>query len=241
MFKKNGKPLYLQLKSKLLKDIKENYKTGDLIPSEIRIEKEYKVSRITVRKALDELVHENILIKKQGKGTFVKEQKILYDANSIGSLTQRLSKDNHVLKTQKIEFEIIENEHYVKDLLKCDILLCIKRTRLLDGIPFALMRNYLDYTAVPLLEKKFNIESLYTFLKDEYKIEFYNAQETVEAKNATLEEAEELLIKQRDALLSLHRLSFDKYNKELEYSEVLIKANMYKHKIILSNDKMSNI
>ncbi|NQY20646.1 MAG: GntR family transcriptional regulator [Campylobacteraceae bacterium] len=241
MFKKNGKPLYLQLKSKLLKDIKENYKTGDLIPAEIRIEKEYKVSRITVRKALDELVHENILIKKQGKGTFVKEQKILYDANSIGSLTQRLSKDNHVLKTQKIEFEIIENEHYVKDLLKCDILLCIKRTRLLDGIPFALMTNYLDYTSVPLLEKNFNIESLYTFLKDEYRIEFYNAQETVEAKNATQEESEELLINERDALLSLHRLSFDKYNKELEYSEVLIKADMYKHKIILSNDKMSNI
>ncbi len=103
------------------------------------------------------------------------------------------------------------------------------------------MLNYLDINKVPNLEKNFNIESLYTFLKNEYNIEFYNAKETVEAKNATCNEANKLEIQQRDALLSLHRLSFDKYNNPVEYSDILIKANMYKHKIILSNDKISNI
>jgi DNA-binding GntR family transcriptional regulator len=241
LFKKNGIPLYVQLKDKLLKDIKLNYKAGDLIPAEIKIEKEYEVSRITVRKAIEELVHENVLEKKQGKGTFVKEQKILYDANSIGSLTQRLSKQNDVVKTKSKEFEVIEGEHYVKDLLQCDKLLCIKRTRLLNDVPFALMLNYLDLTRVPNIEESFNIESLYTFLKDKYHIEFYNAKETVEAKNATKEESKSLNINERDALLSLHRLSFDKFNNPVEYSDLLIKADMYKHIIILSNDKVSNI
>lgn len=241
MFKKNGIPLYVQLKDKLLKDIKLNYKAGELIPAEIKIEKEYEVSRITVRKAIEELVHENVLEKKQGKGTFVKEQKILYDANSIGSLTQRLSKQNDVVKTKSIEFEIIDGEHYVKDLLQCDQLLCIKRTRLLNDTPFALMLNYLDLTRVPNIKESFNIESLYTFLKDKYHIEFYNAKETVEAKNATKEESKSLGINERDALLSLHRLSFDKFNNPVEYSDLVIKADMYKHIIILSNDKVSNI
>lgn len=241
MFNKNGIPLYVQLKNKLKKDIEQNYKAGDLIPSELKIEKEYEVSRITVRKAIELLQRENILERKQGCGTFVKEQKVLYDANSIGSLTQRLNKQNHELTTKSIQFEIIEGEHYVKDLLKCETLICVKRFRELNGIPFALMLNYLDYERVSNLEKKFNIESLYTFLKQEYSIEFYNAEETVEAKNATKEEAKKLGIKQRDALLSLHRLSFDKNNIPVEYSDIVIKANMYKHKILLFNDKLSNI
>ena len=240
MFAKNGIPLYVQLKKKLLKDIQANYKAGDLFSPEIKIEKEYEVSRITVRKAIELLERDNILEKKQGSGTFIKEQKILYDANSIGSLTQRLNKQNHKLTTKSIEFIVIKKEHYVKELLKCDTLLCIKRFREMDGIPFALMLNYLDFDKVPNLKKKFNIESLYTFLKDEYNIEFYNAQETVEAKDSTKEEAEKLGIKEGSPLLSLHRLSFDKENNPVEYSDILIKANMYKHQITLSNDKISN-
>ena len=241
MLGKKGVPLYIQLKDKLLKDIKENYKAGDLIPAEVKIEKQYEVSRITVRKAIEELEKANIVLKKQGRGTFVKEQKVLYDANSIGSLTQRLSKQNHQLKTKSIEFEIIEEEHYVKELLNCETLLCIKRFRVLDGVPFALMLNYLDVKKVPNLQEKYNIESLYTFLKEEYSIEFYNAEETVEAKDATKQEAKKLGIKENASLLSLHRLSFDKDNNPVEYSDIVIKANMYKHKIILSNDKMSNM
>ncbi|WP_375723072.1 GntR family transcriptional regulator [Arcobacter sp. KX21116] len=240
MFSKNGIPLYVQLKNKLLKDIQANYKAGDLFSPEIKLEKEYEVSRITVRKAIELLERDNILERKQGSGTFIKEQKILYDANSIGSLTQRLNKQNHKLTTKSIEFLVIKKEHYVKELLKCDTLLCIKRFREMDGIPFALMLNYLDFDKVPNLKKKFNIESLYTFLKDEYNIEFYNAQETVEAKDSTKEEAEKLGIKEGSSLLSLHRLSFDKENNPVEYSDILIKANMYKHQITLSNDKISN-
>lgn len=240
MFSKNGIPLYVQLKNQLQKQIKENYKAGDIISTESQLEKQFEVSRITVRKAIEQLERDGILEKKQGLGTFVKEQKILYDANSIGSLTQRLAKQDYKLQTKSLEYEIISGEHYVKDLLKCDTLLCIKRFRTLDDVPFALMLNYLDVQKVPNLEKFFNIESLYTYLKDEYHIEFYNAEETVEAKNATLEESKQLKIKKGSALLSLHRLSFDKSNNPVEYSDIVIKANMYKHKIILSNDKMSN-
>jgi GntR family transcriptional regulator len=165
LFSKNGIPLYLQLKEKLLKDIKENYKTNELIPPEGKLEEQYEVSRITVRKAIEELEREGIVIKKQGKGTFVKEQKILYDANSIGSLTQRLAKQKRALTTQSISFEIIEDEHFVKDLLQCDTLLCIRRTRLLENVPFALMINYFDVNTVPDIDKKLNLESLYSFFK----------------------------------------------------------------------------
>jgi DNA-binding GntR family transcriptional regulator len=219
LFAKNGIPLYIQLKEKLLEDIKLNYKVNDIIPAEGKLEKKYEVSRITVRKAIEELEKDNIVVKKQGKGTFVQEQKILYDANSIGSLTQRLSKQKHLLTTKSISFEIIEKEeeHFVKDMLNCDKLLCIRRTRLLDEVPFTLMINYFDVNTVPDIDKKLNLESLYAFLKEEYNIEFYNAEEIVEAKAADASEAEKLNIKEGSPLLSLKRLSFDKNNYPIEY------------------------
>ncbi|WP_122892964.1 GntR family transcriptional regulator [Arcobacter peruensis] len=243
MFAKNGIPLYLQLKEKILEDIKLNYKVNDIIPTEGKLEEKYKLSRITVRKAIEELEKDNIVIKKQGKGTFVKEQKILYDANSIGSLTQRLSKQKHLLTTKSISFEIIEEreEHFVKDMLSCKKLLCIKRTRLLDEVPFALMFNYFDVNTVPDIDKKMNLESLYAFLKKEYNIEFHNAEEIVEAMIANDDDAKKLNIEKGSPLLSLKRLSYNQKNEPIEYSNLIIRGDMYKHKIILSNDKLSNI
>lgn len=240
MFNKKGIPLYIQLKELLQKDIEKNYEPGDIIPAEPKLEEIYNVSRITIRKAIEELERENIVKKKQGRGTFVLEQKILYDASSIGSLTQRLSKQNQKLETKSIEFEIIKEEHYVKDLLKCDKILAIKRLRTLNGKPLALMVNYLDFEKVPNLEKRFNIESLYTFLKEEYGINFYNAQETVEAKAPTKDEKKKLEIKDYTPLLSLNRLSFDKDNNPLEFSNVRVRADMYKHKITIFEDKITN-
>jgi DNA-binding GntR family transcriptional regulator len=240
LFNKKGIPLYIQLKEMLQEDIKKNYEPGDIIPAEPKLEEIYNVSRITIRKAIEELERENIVKKKQGKGTFVQEQKILYDASSIGSLTQRLSKQNQSLETKSIEFEIIEGEHFVKELLKSEKILAIKRVRTLNKKPLALMVNYLDFEKVPNLKKRFNIESLYTFLKEEYGINFYNAQETIEAKAPSKEEKKDLNIIDDTPLLSLNRLSFDRDNNPLEFSNVKVRADMYKHKINIFEDTISN-
>jgi DNA-binding GntR family transcriptional regulator len=162
------------------------------------------------------------------------EQKILYDANIIGSLTQRLEAQKHQLKTKSIEYITITEAHHVKELLDCDTLLCIKRFRILDGIPFALMLNYIDARKVPNLQEKFDMESLYTLYKEQYNISFYHAEETVEAKSATKEQARKLQIAENTPLLCLQRLSYDKQNRPTEYSDIVIKADMYKHKIVLT-------
>ena len=234
MFIKNGIPLYYQLKEYLLKTIEESYKPGDLLPSEGEIEKQYGVSRITVRKAIEELAREGIVVKKQGKGTYVMEQKVLYDANTIGSLTQRLIQEDRHLETQSIEYILLTDAHHVKDILQCQELLCIKRFRLLDGQPFAIMHNYIAVDRVPDIEERFGIESLYTFYREAYGITFAQAEETVEARAATEEQARLLEIEPNAPLLSLQRLSFDAKGKPIEFSDLLIKANMYRHKIRLT-------
>lgn len=70
-------PLFKQLKNDLLEQIKKGiYISGQQIPTETELSELYHVSRITIRRAITELCNEGVLIKKQGKGTFVKERKI---------------------------------------------------------------------------------------------------------------------------------------------------------------------
>lgn len=76
MLDRNSKtPLYQQLKITLLKYIEENLNEGDSLPIESEIEKMYGVSRITVRKTIEDLEKDGIVMKHQGRGTFVQSKK----------------------------------------------------------------------------------------------------------------------------------------------------------------------
>ncbi|MGQ9725001.1 MAG: GntR family transcriptional regulator, partial [Tepidimonas sp.] len=75
-------PLYQQIKALILQSLQAGeWKPGDLIPSEVELAARFKVSQGTVRKAIDELAADNLLVRRQGKGTFVAthaEQRIQY-------------------------------------------------------------------------------------------------------------------------------------------------------------------
>ena len=84
MKKINGTPLYY----KIIEDIKHQiitgkYKTGDKLPSEMWLMDHYKVSRVTVRKALKMLVEDNYLLDKSRKGKFIASRFLDYADNSL--------------------------------------------------------------------------------------------------------------------------------------------------------------
>src|SRR6478609_1583004 len=65
-------PLYQQIKALILQNLKAGeWKPGEPIPSEMDLAARFRVSQGTVRKAIDELAAENLLVRRQGKGTFV--------------------------------------------------------------------------------------------------------------------------------------------------------------------------
>ena len=75
-------PLYQQIKGLLLQSLQSGeWKPGESIPSEMDLAARFRVSQGTVRKAIDELASENLLVRRQGKGTFVAthaEQQVQY-------------------------------------------------------------------------------------------------------------------------------------------------------------------
>src|SRR5215469_9979822 len=65
-------PLYQQIKGLILQSLQQGeWKPGEVIPSEFDLAARYKVSQGTVRKAIDELAADNLLVRRQGRGTFV--------------------------------------------------------------------------------------------------------------------------------------------------------------------------
>lgn len=76
--KANPMPLYLQLKNQIKKQIRTGLlRAGDKLPSEAQLQKEYGMSRVTVRNAMEELAGEGYIIKVQGKGSFVANSDML--------------------------------------------------------------------------------------------------------------------------------------------------------------------
>ena len=87
--KMNSTPLYLQLKNKIKREIRTGIlKPGDKIPSEAQLQKEYGMSRVTVRNAMEELTVEGYIIKVQGKGSFVAQSDMLRLPIGVTSFTE---------------------------------------------------------------------------------------------------------------------------------------------------------
>lgn len=106
-----NQPLYIQLKNTIKEAIVSgNLKSGDKIPSEVMLQKTYNVSRVTVRKAVEELVQENYLIKLQGKGTYVSQVLEFEERKSISSFTELCKMQGKATIAKVLRAELVRGQ-----------------------------------------------------------------------------------------------------------------------------------
>src|SRR5690606_36647664 len=99
-------PLYYQLKEILQEMIdNEELKPGDALPSERELCEILGISRMTVRKAVMDLVNEGIVYREQGKGTFVAKPKSKHLLNKLQGFTEEMEEKGLKVKTQILSFE----------------------------------------------------------------------------------------------------------------------------------------
>lgn len=142
-------PLYFQLKEALRKRIAaKEWKPGRRIPTEAELCEMYNVSRITARKALEELQNEGYLEKKQGKGTFVKNTIIEQKLGKLYSFSEELKKSGVQEITRMIEFEVVAADEEVATGLHIGLgepVFKISRLRLADETPYAYEISYIPH------------------------------------------------------------------------------------------------
>lgn len=210
----SGIPLYFLIKKAIQDKIfSGEYKTDDKIPAETKLCTEYNVSRITVRKAIDLLVKENLLYTKQGVGTFVAHNKLIRELTKIYSFSEDMVKlgfnPSSKVVTFKVDVARPEEQEALKLPASNQRVYRITRVRLADGEPILLERTVIPHYLCRDLQS-FNIkkDSLYRILKEDYRFTPYEAEETYEAAIIEPEEAELLQCRKKLAVFHIHRIGY---------------------------------
>lgn len=206
-------PKYYQVKQAIVSMINaEDIKVNEMIPSERELMNKYQISRITVRKAIDDLVHEGYLYKVQGKGTYVKGEDVKQNLFSLGSCTEeilRFGKTPHrrmliskVAPADKIRIRRLS-------LVENDLVYELERVYLADDEPVNVTRTYLPYKYFPGIENHdFASESLYDVLQKVYDVKITRAVRSIEAILALDETAKLLEIKPGDPILLFRAVTY---------------------------------
>lgn len=179
-------PKYYLLKKNLLDKIEKNEFDSDTpIPSERELMEKYQVSRITVRKAIDELVKEDYLYTIQGKGTYVKTINSDTDMYEINSCTKDVLKLGKTPSKKLIISEIIKADSKRAKLLNIttnDNVFHMGRITYADGEPLNYTLTYLpEKLMIGIQDFDYEKESLYNILEKEYKIKILKSKRSIEA------------------------------------------------------------
>ncbi|MFP4976882.1 GntR family transcriptional regulator [Paenibacillus sp. CN-4] len=179
----NEQPLYIQLKKAIQSAIQNRtLKEGGQIPTETELSRMYSVSRITVRKAVAELVQEGYLVKRQGKGTFVNTSRADRKISHAASFSAACQASGLPSQSFVTERKLLKADHDTAERLRLhpgDQVLYIQRKRYAGGLPLMLENNYFDYSRFAFLMHEPLDGSLYDLLRTKYQIDPGKPGETI--------------------------------------------------------------
>jgi GntR family transcriptional regulator len=215
-------PLYQQIKALLTQSLQSGeWKPGELIPSEVELAVRFKVSQGTVRKAIDELAAENLVMRRQGKGTFVSTHheerahfrflKLMPDAGVPHH------PENRILDVKRLR--AAPDVAQLLELKSGDAVIYIKRLLSFDGAPTILEELWLPgvifkgLTAERLDQYK---GPMYGLFESEFGTRMIRATEKIRALGADTQAAELLGVDAGTPLLCAERVSFTYGDKPVE-------------------------
>jgi GntR family transcriptional regulator len=234
--RKSGIPLYVQIREIIRKEL-DRMLDGEPVSTEADIERRFGVSRITVRRALEDLTSEGLLVRRPGKGTFVRKPKYTHELNAITSWTEQIRAAGYEPSTEHIATEAIAPPEHVAGALQLaeGRVVLLKRLRLADAEPISLMVHYLPEKLVPgLAESGLHGESLYESLEERYGLIPAVATDTVQTREATMEEAGLLRTRPGEPMLFVTRVSYLEDGSPLEFVTVASRGDRYRYRVSLS-------
>jgi GntR family transcriptional regulator len=215
-------PLYQQIKDLLTRSLQAGeWKPGESIPSEVELAVRFKVSQGTVRKAIDEMATENLLVRRQGKGTFVathSEENTQYrflrlkPDEGVPPAMQRRLIDCRRMRAPMDVARTLELKSGETAVQLRRLLLSGERPVVLDDIwlPGNLFKGL---TAEKLSGYR---GPMYSLFESEFGVHMIRAEEKLRAVAAEAEEAQTLAVPVGAPLLSVERLSFTYGDKPVE-------------------------
>ena len=236
-------PLYQQIKVLILRSLQAGeWKPGELIPSEMELAVRFRVSQGTVRKAIDELAAENLVMRRQGKGTFVAthaEQHVQYrflrlipdngDISSEGPAERQIIDCKRVRASADIARPLA--------LRAGDAVLQLRRVLAFQGTPTIVEDVWLPggpfkgMTADRLASYS---GPMYALFETEFGVRMVRAEEKIRAVGADAEAARLLGVSEGEPLLSVERIAYTYNDMPMELRRALYRTDTHYYKNQLS-------
>lgn len=226
---------YVEISNDIRKKIIDGkYLPNERLPFEKEICDKYNSSKMTVKKALDILVTEGLLVKRRGSGTFVKDINPKERDNLIASTQFRgLSSFyvNHKVESKIIEYKVINaDKNIAKKLLVTeeDFVYKIIRVRVVDGVSAVLEEMYMPIQIIPGLKKQHLSGSIYEYIERVLNLKIKSAHRTITIKKSTEYEEKLLKVKKNDPLGIIEQVAYLDNGQAFEYSIVAHKCEDFK-------------
>lgn len=216
-------PLYRQIKTLLLQSLESGeWRPGETIPSEAELATRFGVSQGTVRKAIDELAMENLLIRRQGKGTFVASHD---DPRAFFRFLRLVPLSGNRETSRSIPLECWRAKAGPESARMLELSI---------GAPIVILRRVLQFSGKPVVVDEIYLPgeifgtltldtlrehqgSLYSLFESQFGVRMIRAEERIRAVPADKTSADLLGVGEGSPLLSVERISFSYGDKPVEW------------------------
>ena len=223
-------PLYRQLSLHLEREIgRGRLKEGDRIDSEDELALRFGVSRITVRQAIAELVRKQILVRKQGKGTFVTQPVVRHDLRRLHGLVSSLFSQAPDANMKLLRYELRAAPADIADLMGLapgGEALALERLYFIGSKPVAFAQDWLAAEVAAISHAKASLISTEDMMR-EVGIRIAHAQISIRAEPAGALAARPLEIPTRAPVLVLRREAFGADGAVKETGRVWFRSDRY--------------
>ncbi|MFQ3565843.1 MAG: GntR family transcriptional regulator [Aggregatilineales bacterium] len=231
-------PYHVQVYDALERITTSQLKPGDQLPSEPRLCELFGVSRTVIRRALEQLDRDGLIVRIMGKGTFVAEPKI--HQALIGPLIgfyESMVAQGYTPTSKVLQQERIEADAKLARWLRLqtgDPIIFISRLRYVSDVPLQLVDTFLPYSlCAPALHEDFTRQSLYAFLRNVCGLHIATGKRMIEAVLATEEEASLLEIDPGAPLILLESISYLENGTPLEYYRAVHRSDRTRFEVNL--------
>jgi DNA-binding GntR family transcriptional regulator len=223
-------PLYFQIAENLKRAIEDGaLQPGDRLDNELDLTERLGVSRPTVRQAVQRLVEQGLVIRKRGLGTVVQPPRILRSVALTSLYDDLLASHRHPETTVLSVAEAGADAEVAAALAlpTAAPVLSVERLRLADGLPLALMHNFLPVGVLgDQPEDTLSKTGLYELLRRR-GVQLHAGEQVIGARQATAREARLLQAPRSATVLTMVRTSCDTAGKPVEHGRHVYLAERY--------------
>jgi len=223
--------LYSRVETVLAAEIADGtLKVGDQLPTEDSLIARFEVSRITVRRAIQNLVGRGLVEIRRGKGTFVAALKMTQELTELSGFVEDMHALGRKPTARVISKEVVTADATVAShlaLTKGQRVVRIRRVRLADGVPVSFDETYLPLElGKKIFTNNLKVEPIFSLLERKYDVPLIEAEYKLEAMSAEAEVAAALRVKQGSPIFRIERTSYSTGNRPVDYEKLYYRGDL---------------